>query len=219
MKKHNNWELLRLFGADSLGETQEQSAPTPQTTNTGDTAETCTPAAGESKEEKPRAEDFRALMEGAYKDHFTAYFQETFNRRFKEQKEMKAELERANALIDAAAAHFGVAREALSDTIRAENEKKRASADGAGDNIPPTPKEERADEETVKKAVAMAVAAAKAETERALLADIRARGLRPAESALSEGHGDALRGQGGRLSKAQRAEVARRAAKGERIRF
>ena len=52
--------------------------------------------AGEQKNTL-REEEFRALMEGEYKDLFTAYFQQTFNRRFKEYKQIKCELEECRA--------------------------------------------------------------------------------------------------------------------------
>ena len=216
MIQHNDWALLHLFGAEAEGETMNPSVHTPQAIeHSGDTQAECTSAAGERNEAEAKKEGFRAMMEGEYKDLFTAYFQETFNRRFKEQKEMKAELERANALLDTVAAHFGVERGALQETIRAEQEKT-ASADGEGKRDD-TSEQQR--EKDIQKAVEAAVSAARAETERAVIAGIRAKGLRPAECALSEGSGDALRGQAGRLSRAQRAEVARRAAKGERIKF
>ncbi len=217
MKKQNDWALLHLFGAEAEGETAQMSVHTPQTTEcSGDCQAASAPAAGESTEAETRMKGFRALMEGEYKELFTAYFQETFNRRFKEQKEMKAELERANVLLDQAAAHFGVERSALQEAIRAENERKKASADGESKSESTSNKEEA---EAIRLAVEAAVSVARAETERAVLDGIRARGQRPAECALSEGSGDALRSQAGRLSRAQRAEVARRAAKGERIKF
>ena len=217
MLKQNKWRFLYLFGEETEGETIQTPAPTPQANEqTGETIETSDPVAGDSEKEKQRKEDFRALMEGEYKDLFTAYFQETFNRRFKEQKEMKAELARANVLLDEVAAHFGVERSALQEAIRAENEKKNASADGHADE-PPAPREREA--EQLQQAVEAAVSAARAEAERSVLAAIRSRGLRPSESALSAQGGDALRGGAGRLSRAQRAEVARRAAKGERIKL
>ena len=216
MKTNKIWEPLRLFGAEAEGETQQRSDPTPQIIeNSGEAQVNATPAAGEGTEGEAREKGFRALMEGEYKDLFSAYFQETFNRRFKEQKEIKAELQRANALLEQAATYFGVEKCALSDTIRAESEKKNASADdGKGESA----RQDAVAEDTVREAVEKAVREARAEAEQRLLCEIRARGLRPSESALSDVTADAARGRG-RLSKEQRAEVARRAAKGERIEF
>ena len=64
-----------------------------------------------------------------------------------------------------------------------------------------------------------AVETARAQTEQRLLASIRARGIRPTESALGASSGNALRRDASQLSRAQRAEVARRAAMGERIKL
>lgn len=217
MKNNKDWMLLRLFGARAEGETEQTPVPTPQAIDeSGDTSRKSAPVAGESEETETRRAGFRAMMEGEYKDLFTAYFQETFNRRFKEQKEVKAELARANALLDEAAACFGVERSALREAIRAENEKKNASADGH-ENALAAPKEQ--DAEWLRQAVEAAVSAARSEAEQSVIAAIRTRGLRPSESAASGQNGDALRGGAGRLSRAQRAEVARRAAKGERIKL
>ena len=209
MKQNKNWEPLQLFGAEVEGEVEQASVHTPQTVDTGEKRANGTPAAGESNGSEAREKGFRAMMEGEYKDLFTAYFQETFNRRFKEQKEMKAELERANLALSEVAAYLGVERSALRDVIRAEKEKKSAPAEGAAS----------CNEEQTRAAIEAAVKEACAQTERAVLAGIRARGQRPAESALSDRGGDALRSGLGRMSREQRAEVARRAAKGERIKF
>ena len=101
--------------------------------------------------------------------------------------------------------------------IRAENDKS-ASADRRA-AAPPTDQAEREIEERIRTAVAEAVDAAKKETEQNLLASIRARGMRPTESALQSEGERALRPDAARLSREQRAEVARRAAKGETITF
>ncbi|MBQ8358035.1 MAG: hypothetical protein IJX39_09560 [Clostridia bacterium] len=212
MKQNNFRALLHLFGAEAEGETAQPSVPTPQMNQTGDTESNSLPAAGEAGEEAERKERFRALMEGEYKDLFTAYFQETFNRRFKEQKEMKEELERARTVLGAAAEYFGVAQSELAGVIRAEHEKRNAPTEAPRSTAVPDPEEtERRIREAVKQACA--------KTESRLLADIRARGLRPAEGGLSGNGGNALRQNAAQLSRAQRAEVARRAAKGEHIKL
>lgn len=212
MKARKQWSLLRLFGAQVEGEIESTSVPTPQTNETGETENTA-PVAEEQRTEA-RKEDFKRLMEGEYKDLFTAYFQETFNRRFREQKELKSELEQSRALVQAAADHFGVQPCDLIEAIRTENERKNASAEIAAS-------EQRAGitEEALQQAVETAVAKARLETEARLLAGIRARGLRPTENALVGGTGTALRADASRLSRAQRAEIARRAAEGERIKL
>ncbi|MBO5326891.1 MAG: hypothetical protein J6A84_02070 [Clostridia bacterium] len=212
MQKQNKWRLLHLFGEDAEGASTIPPAPTPQANEeTGDTAKSSDPAAGESERAKRRSEEFRALMEGEYKDLFTAYFQETFNRRFKEQKEMKEQLLHARAVADAAAECFGATGEDLLLALRTEYERRNASAD--------TPREDPAKQEALQAQLRAALEAARTETEARVLSGIRARGIRPVESALSETRGNALRCDAAHLSREQRAEVARRAAKGERIKL
>ena len=209
--------FLRRFGEGGEGDTTLGSDPTPQTEQaTGENEEPVPPAAGEDTTTPTREEAFRALMEGEYKDLFKDYFQETFNRRFKEQKSMQQELCEARRVIGEAAELLGVGEgEDILAAIRAENEKKNApTASAAGE---PAPKAHS--EEELRLAVSEAVEATRLETERAVLEGIRARGIRPAENALSQRSGNALSGSASRLSRAQRAEVARRVAQGEHIRF
>ena len=212
--KSKIWYDLSLFGESDLG-----GESTPELTHraTGEEREENTPAAGEQIEEA-RRESFKNLMEGEYKDLFQAFFQETFNKRFKAQKSMMEELERARGVIDAAADRYGTRdEEALTAAIRAEEKKSaptEATATPASREAPSTAKEE--DLDAVIKA---AVERAREETERAVTESIRARGMRPAESALAPGVGAPLGGAASRLTRAERAEMARRAARGERIEF
>ncbi|MBE6703234.1 MAG: hypothetical protein E7585_07490 [Ruminococcaceae bacterium] len=211
MKENKKWALLRLFGEVAEGGS-ELSDPTPQT-DTGD-MQASAPAAGETDEAKERQERFRVLMEGEYKDLFTAYFQETFNRRFREQKEMKEAFEKNRATLQAAASYLGVAEEDLPHYI--EEELKRKATREAKEQ----PTLERAGlRDEIARSVAAALAAAREEMEQQIVNAIRARGLRPSESALSDGGGDALYRRAGSLSRAQRAELARRAALGEEIKL
>ena len=212
MKENKQWGLLKLFGEEIEGEASESSVHTPQNEQTGEITQG-TPAAGEQTDTKERSEAFRRLMEGEYKELFTAYFQETFNRRFREQKEMTEELERHRTLVRAAAEHFGVAEGDLLATIRAEDGKKNAPTASAAAQSSPQPTAEQLQRERQE-----AVDTACAEMEQRLLATIRARGLRPAENAL-RGGGPVLGGDTARLSRAQRAALADRAAKGERIKL
>lgn len=212
MKENKHWSLLHLFGGQVEGEAEQGSVPTPQTeAKTGEAEGIGAPVAGDVQDSKRRSEEFRTLMEGEYKDLFTAYFQETFNRRFKEQKEMKEELERARAVWHAAAEHFGVEREALPELLRTHPREEVATK-------PQAPSEEEI-AQRIARAVEDAVERTRAETEQMLIRGICARGLRPAEGALTHDSGDALRGAASRLSRAQRAELARRAARGERIKL
>lgn len=192
---------LRLFDGACAGETKDMSVHTPQTEDTGE--QEMAPVA-EEQTAREREERFRALMEGEYKDLFTAYFQETFNRRFKEHKSIKQELQEARAVIAAAAERFGTSdSEALLAAIRVEKDENTAPTEAAQPPADPLPEQ--------------ALLNARAEAQRILLEDIRARGLRPTEGALGAA---VAKGIGvGRLTRAERAELARRAAKGEQIVF
>ena len=197
---------LSLFG-EGLEGGQEAPALTPQATG-----EISPPDAGEITEET-REKHFRSMMEGEYKDLFQAFFQETFNRRFKEQKGLLEELDRARDVVRAAAEHYGIEDEAaICAAIRAEKEKA-APTEAAQTALAPDGVSAPAAAD-----IEAAVARAREETERAVTASIRARGLRPAENALAPGVGAGIRGAA-RLTRAERAEMAQRAARGERIEF
>lgn len=225
MKTNTVMGLLSLFGGEAEGGMKENMPVlTPQATTSGDLNKTSASAAGERDEAKRRDEEFRALMQGEYKEQFTAYFQETFNRRFKEQKEMKEELERSRAVLGKLEERFGVEGEQLLTVMQTAGEKADLD-DGEKGDSPETVAEngsftsrEEIDRE-IAQAVLEAVEQARLETEQALVAEIRARGLRPSEGALSNACADALRDRASGLSRAQRAEVARRAARGERIKL
>ena len=204
---------LTLFGVDDMGGIAE-----PELTRQATGEEGRAPVAEEQSEET-RREAFRNLMEGEYKDLFHAFFQETFNRRFKEQKSMMEELERARGVINAAAERFGTRdEEALITAIRTEKENV-ALAEAEGEEQSREGKNTAELNEAIDAAVRVAVERAREETERAVTESIRARGLRPAESALTPGVSGAFRGGTLRLTRAERAEMARRAARGERIEF
>ena len=204
---------LTLFGVDDMG-----GIAAPELTRQATGEQVGAPVAEEQSEEA-RREAFRNLMEGEYKDLFHAFFQETFNRRFKEQKSMKDELERARGVIDAAAERFGTRdEEALITAIRAEKENM-ALTEAEGEDSPREERNTALLNEAIDAAVRVAVERAREETERAVTESIRARGLRPTESALTPGVSGALAGGALRLTRAERAEMARRAARGERIEF
>ena len=194
---NNETDALALFAPMCEGE-QETSDHTPRTRNTG---EESAPAAGEQSNTL-REENFRALMEGEYKDLFTAYFQETFNRRFKEHKQIKAELESTRTVLKALKERYGeISDEALLAAIRAETILKNAPTEA------PKSCEESISEEELEQV--------RLKAQEQLLAHIRARGMRPAENALSQNSAHA--GGARRLTREERAEMARRAANGERI--
>lgn len=209
---------LTLFGDESLGGTEILPDLTQRAENQAGGYESASDA-GEQATGETREERFRNLMEGEYKDLFTAYFQETFNRRFKMQKGMKEELLRARDVVNAAAERFGTRNEEeLAAAIRAEQERYEASAE-AEDATPLTDEKSKDDMQTaIERAVADAVKMAREETERAVMESIRARGMRPTENALIPGISRSG-GTAARLSRAERAEMAQRAARGERIEF
>ena len=183
------------------GDVKATSVHTPQTIDPGDTVRA--PDAGEQA--TTREERFRALIEGEYKDLFTALFQETFNRRFKEHRNTEAELARHRAVIAAVEERFGTTdSEALLAAIRAETDLKHA----------PT---ERGEVQNATDVGAEAVAKIASEARQALLQQIRARAARPAECAIGTApcaHTGAIG-----MSREERAELASRAARGERIVF
>ena len=194
-------DVLSLFGEEREGD-EEMSDHTPRTEQTGDT---CGAFDAGEQENVLREKAFRALMEGEYKDLFTAYFQETFNRRFKEYKQIKSELESSRDVLCALHERFGdLSGEALLNAIRAETGLKNAPAE-AKMSIP------EAAPATFEKEIAEACV----EAERRLLSHIRARGMRPAENAVQT---QSIHTAGStRMTREERAEVARRAASGERI--
>ncbi|MBQ8351599.1 MAG: hypothetical protein IJW51_04875 [Clostridia bacterium] len=208
------WYDLSLFG-ESVQGGEVEPALTPQAS--GDCMQAAPAAEEQSKE--TRKEAFRSMMEGEFKDLFREFFQETFNRRFKGQKSMMEELERARGVVEAAAEHYGTRDEAaLSAAIRAEKEKL-ASAEAASAPSSRDVSEDAADSKAIEAAVQAAVERAREETERAVTASIRARGLRPSEGALTPGVGGYFKGGAAQLTRSERADMARRAAKGERIEF
>jgi hypothetical protein len=203
MNQNSQWSFLRQFDAGLEGDKTEPSLTTPETIDTG--VQQASPAAGEqSTDKESRRERFRALMEGEYKDLFTAYFQETFNRRFKEQKGKLEELERYRAVAEAAARAYGT-----TDSV--------ALIAAIGENTPETVREKA--NSAAEERLRAAVAEARAEAENAILSGIRARGLRPSENGTGFGGAILFDNAAKALSRAERAEMARRAAKGERIKI
>ena len=194
-------DILSFFEKECEGE-NSMSDHTPRTEEQGDTGSAFD--AGE-QQDILREKDFRALMEGEYKDLFTAYFQQTFNRRFKEYKQIKTELESSRAVLDVVRERFGdLTGEELLAAIRAKKDKECAPAEAEKlipEATPPSFGEE--------------LRAACAETERRLLSHIRARGLRPAENGVQAE--SVYRQSAAKMTREERAELARRAAGGERI--
>ena len=223
--------ILGIFSGECEGENKQDPAHTPGVEESGE--HESAPVAGVQTATE-REKDFRALMEGEYKDLFTAYFQETFNRRFKEHKTVKAEWERLRPLYAALTERYGTEDcEALLSAIRAENLSDLAPTATESPAAPPDPDNaaERTEAENAAQTggispvtgaenaafaqeTAPDLEAVRAAARLELLESIRARGMRPAENAL----GSAAPGRGDlRLTREEREELARRAAKGERI--
>lgn len=189
MKIQENKGAVQPLAAPCEGESKATSVHTPQTIQPGETVQPAPAAGAQPTTERERA--FRALMEGEYKDLFTAYFQETFNRRFKEHKQIKAELERARALREAAAQYFQAQDdEALFAALRVGKNQERVPQKGAEGGLD-TPVESKA--------------------ETPPLPRVR----RPAENALGVAF-DRMPGAG-KMTREERAELAKRAARGEHV--
>lgn len=236
MKKLADLPGLRLFGSPTGdGESVPEVIPPEKEGASAPSGEEEASAAGKNQNETRQR--FRALMEGEYKQEFTAYFNEVFARRFKEQKGLSEELRLARTVVDAAAKRYGVSEIGkLLDAIRAdsaetaptaataENPTGGAPGEAKGDRTAPAMPEAAEDgkeaaellDRRIREAVESAVEKARADTERALTQTILARGMRPTESALSPLN-SASRTGASRLTRAERAAVALRAAKGERI--
>ncbi|MBQ3064550.1 MAG: hypothetical protein IJC99_07135 [Clostridia bacterium] len=218
---HGIWCGLTLFEGTDVGGKDTPELTLQAAEESGETVAHA-PVAGEQEEEKGREKAFRDLIEGEYKDLFTAYFQETFNRRFKEQKGMMEELARARTVIDAAAERFGSRDEReLCAALRAETGKDASTETATEPPAADVPAADAAEAQAdvIAAAVREAVERTREETERAVLDSIRARGLRPVESALIPGVG-AYQGNGAaHLTRHDRAEMARRSLRGERIEF
>ena len=230
MKKVADLRGLRLFGSPTGDEeTIPEVIPPEKSGAVAPSGEEEASAAG--KNESETRQKFRALMEGEYKKEFTAYFNEVFAKRFKEQKGQEEELRLARTVVEAAAKRYGVSEVGqLLNAIRADSAASAPTA-AATERPTETSGEKPAAETAVKvadaepggmldkrirEAVEKAVADARAETERELTQTFLARGIRPAENALSALPSAAHTGAS-RLTRAERAAVALRAAKGERI--
>ena len=232
MKKFADLRGLRLFGSPTGDEETLPEVIPPERTGEEE-------ASDAGKDRTETRQKFRALMEGEYKQEFTAYFNEVFAKRFKEQKGLLEELRLARAVVEAATERYGVSEVGkLPDAIRADSagsapteatakgpieETAVAAVAGTGAVCPGQASAAAGEKEStgeldrrIREAVEKAVADARAETERALTETILARGIRPAENALSP-LDSASRTGVSRLTRAERAAVALRAAKGERI--
>ena len=229
MKKVADLRGLRLFGSPTGDEKPIPEVIPPEGNGAAaPSGEEEASAAG--KNETETRQKFRALMEGEYKKEFTAYFNEVFAKRFKEQKGQEEELRLARTVVEAAAKRYGVsevgqllnairADSAVSAPTEAATERPTENSGGkpaAGPAVKAEAEPGGMLDKRIREAVEKAVADARAKTERELTQTFLARGIRPAENALSALPSAAHTGAS-RLTRAERAAVALRAAKGERI--
>lgn len=199
-----------LFGAEQGDVTTSELIPPTA-------GEEETPDAGE--EQSGTRERFRELIEGEYKEAFTEYFNEIFAKRFKQQKGEKEELSLLRAVAEAARARYGVEElAALPSAIRADTEEHAPTEQTAEKNRTSVQEGSEPLDVLIRREVEQAIAQTKAQTERAVLAGIGACGLRPTENALSI-YAFTPKGERIHLTRAERAAVAARAAKGEKITF
>lgn len=159
---------------------------------------------GETERAKERMERYRALVGGEFKDLFTADTQRIIDRRFKETRSLQEALAAQRAVLERLARRYGVDSgdlAGLSAAVEAE-ETRRAQEEAQAAQLL---------EETARRAAE--------ERERALIQNILARGARPAENGAGTQNAVTARLDPGRMTPAQRQDVAQRAARGERITF
>lgn len=238
--------------------------------------------------EEERRQDFKRLIDGEYKNEFTAEFQSVFDRRFKDAKQNEEQLKQLQPLIETLARKYkvdGMDLQKLVAAVEGDDSNFAAGAEEAGLDVPRyknmlemQKKAEAYDNmvrqnEARQRANAQMMAweqegeALKAEypdfdfvaevknpqfisllrsnvpvkvayeaihmadiknnlatqtarqTEKRVTDSIRAKGARPTENGVSSQSGIIYRSDPSKYSKADRAEIARRAARGERIEF
>lgn len=168
-------------------------------------AEESLDAGGENKEpSQTREERYRAMVGGECKDLFAADVQRIIDRRFKEMRELQEALAAQRPVLDRLMARYGVENGDLAalNTALDEEEERRAQ-------------EERELEELLRQTALQAAR----ERERALIQDILARGGRPAENGADAQNGIAARRDPARMTREERAEIARRARYDKTITF
>ncbi len=154
--------------------------------------------------EKDRKARYRALVTGEFKDLFTADAQRIINERFKETRGLQETVAACRPVLERLGKRYGVDggdMTALSAALDAE-EARRAQ-----------------EERQMAQLLAETAQKAAAERERALTEDIRARGSRPPENGAGAQRGVTAGIRVDKLTPAQRAQIAQRAMRGERVTF
>lgn len=153
---------------------------------------------------RERMERYRALVGGEFKDLYTADTQRIIDQRFKETRGLQEALAAQAPVLERLMGRYGVAPGDLAGLTAALDAEEAARAQAEAEA-------QRLLAETARKAAE--------DRERALIQNILARGARPAENGGGAQNGIAVRPDPARMTPAQRAEIARRAARGETITF
>ena len=211
-EKENLWPMdLKLFdGGAAVEEGKVQTAtpggegenPSEQSSDAGSGNTVKSPKKAPSARE--RMERYKALVGGEFKDLFTADTQRIIDQRFKETKGLQEALAAQAPLLKRLMGRYGVESgdlKALNAALDAEDHA-RAQAEAEAQRL-----------------MAEAVRKAAEERERALIQNSLARGARPSENGGGAQNGIAARPDPARMTAAQRADIARRVAKGETVTF
>lgn len=212
------YKTLTLFSESALtGEDNSVSADAAQ--NSGEGA---IPAAAEADDIKTRRAIYDEFIE-AHKDFYTEDTQKMINRRFKEVKATESALKTALERLEVyekkrvtpippdeafLAAHpdFSLERELENNTFRLLYEGGVPTADAYG-------------AAHISELIESARKSGAADAVKATLDSVRARGVRVRESASEAYTGNLIKRDVSRLTRTERAELARRALSGENITF
>lgn len=134
---------LDLFDGGAAGDgaaagTNGDNSGSSQPENTGGADGREAPDAGEEKTPEQRAEEFRALIRGDYKDQFAKETQEIINRRFKETKTLQETIEAQKPLLDMLASKYGVDAgdvDAIRQALESDEATWERAADEAGMDV------------------------------------------------------------------------------------
>lgn len=246
----------------------------------------------DGKDEKAKPEDksakFRELINGEYKDVYTAETQKIIDRRFRDYKTLQETLDKYKAISDTLAAKYGIEDgdpDKLMEAIEKDNALWESAAEDAGMPVDKYReyqamlRENRRNAELLRRVqqqqavsnqmrvwneqaegmkekypdfdlvtesqnpeflaalkagmsiekayravhyeelMQKEIAAASKSTEKAVVDNIRAKGTRPAENGVSSQSGIVFKSDPSKLTKKDRAEIARRVAQGEKISF
>lgn len=247
---------------------------------------------GKTKTEETKPEDksakFRELINGEYKDVYTAETQKIIDRRFRDYKTLQETLDKHRTISETLAAKYGIEDgdpDKLMEAIEKDNALWESAAEDAGMPVDKyreyqaTLRENRRNAELLRRVqqqqaasnqlrvwneqaesmkakyadfdlvtesqnpeflaalkagmsiekayravhyeelMQKEIAAASKSTEKAVVDNIRAKGTRPAENGVSSQSGIVFKSDPSKLSKKDRAEIARRVAQGEKISF